>query len=113
MIIDLLGGSYEHRFKDWNAQRTVNWYPKITDQKSQEKNKTQMALFPRPGLSQFTSIAGDSVRGLFTARTLTQERCFAVVGINGHVLWQSIQSVYVGERQRGDDDSRPYGGIHI
>lgn len=79
MLIDLLGGSYEHRFKDWNAQRTINWYPKITDQKTQEKNKTQIGLFPRPGLSQHVSISGNSVRGLFTARTLTQERLFAVV----------------------------------
>ena len=79
MIIDLLGGSYEHRFKDWNAQRTINWYPKITDQKSQEKNKTQMALFPRPGLVQHCNLSGGSIRGLFTALTLTQERCFAVM----------------------------------
>ncbi len=80
MIIDLIGGSYEHRFKDWNAQRTVNWYPKITNQV--EKNKTQIALIPRKGLSQFVDIGGASIRGLFTARTLTQERCFAVVGTN-------------------------------
>lgn len=80
MIIDLIGGTYEHRFKDWNSQRTINWFPKITDQKSQEKNKTQIALIPRPGLSQFVDLTGDAVRGLFTARTLTQERCFAVVG---------------------------------
>ena len=76
MIIDLLGGSYQHRFKDWNSQRTVNWYPKITNQ--QEKNKTQMALVPRPGLSQLVDLSGNSIRGLFTARTLTQERLFAV-----------------------------------
>lgn len=82
MIIDLIGGSYEHRFKDWNAQRTVNWYPKITDSKSQEKNKTQIALFPRPGLSQFVDLGGNPVRGLYTARTLTQERCLAVSGTN-------------------------------
>jgi hypothetical protein len=85
MIIDLIGGSYEHKFRDWNAQRTVNWYPKITDQKSQEKNKTQIALFPRPGLSQFVDLGGDTIRGMFTARTLTQERCFAVVGTS---LWE-------------------------
>lgn len=78
MIIDLLGGSYEHRYKDWNAQRTVNWVPTLADQK--EKDKTQMSLQPRPGLSQFASASGTSVRGLFTARTLTQERCFAIVG---------------------------------
>lgn len=82
MIIDLLGGTYEHKFKDWNCQRTINWYPKITDQKSQEKNKTQMSLLPRPGLTQYVNLGGDAVRGLFTARTLTQERCFAVVGTN-------------------------------
>lgn len=80
MIIDLIGGTYEHRFKDWNSQRTINWYPRITDQKSQEKNKTQIALIPRPGLTEFAEISGQSVRGLFTALTLTQERCFAVVG---------------------------------
>lgn len=88
MIIDLIGGSYEHRYKDWNAQRTINWYPVITDQKSQEKNKTQMALFPRPGLSELADCSGDCVRGLFTARTLTSERLFAVVGVS---LWEITQ----------------------
>ena len=80
MQIDLIGGSYEHRFRDWNSQRTINWMPSITDSKSQEKNKTPMALIPRPGLSVFSTISGEAVRGLFTALTLTQERCFAVVG---------------------------------
>lgn len=87
MIIDLLGGSYEHRFKDWNAQRTVNWYPKITDQKSQEKNKTQIGLFPRPGLSIHATLTGGPVRGIFTALTLSQERCFAVTGTS---LWEIL-----------------------
>ena len=81
MIIDLLGGSYQYRFKDWNSQRTINWYPKVTE----EKNKTNMSLVPRPGLTQYCNLTGDSVRGLFTARTLTQERCFAVVGTS---LWE-------------------------
>lgn len=83
MIIDLLGGTYEHKYKDWNSQRTINWFPKISDQK--EKNKTQMALIPRSGLVQHTNIPGDSVRGMFTALTLTQERCFAVIGTS---LWE-------------------------
>jgi len=78
MIIDLLGGTYEQKFKDWNAQRTINWYPKVTQEV--EKNKTKMALYPRPGLTEFASASGNCVRGLFTARTLTQERCFAVIG---------------------------------
>lgn len=83
MILDLIGGTYEQRFKDWNSQRTINWYPKIADQK--EKDKTQIALVPRPGLTEFVDLSGDAVRGLFTARTLTQERCFAVVGTT---LWE-------------------------
>lgn len=77
MIIDLLGGTYEQKFKDWNAQRTINWYPKVS--KDEEKNKTKTALFPRPGLTEFAEVTGNAVRGLFTARTLTQERLFAVI----------------------------------
>lgn len=77
MIIDLLGGTYEQKFKDWNSQRTINWYPKIS--KGQEKNKTQMSLVPRPGLTEFAEASGVAVRGCFTARTLTEERYFAIV----------------------------------
>ena len=76
MIIDLLGGTYEQRFKEWNSQRTINWYPKISAE--QEKNKTKISLVPRPGLSQFTDLSGNIVRGIYTARTLGNERCFAV-----------------------------------
>lgn len=96
MIIDLLGGTYEHKYKDWNAQRTINWYPKISDQKSQEKNKTQLALFPRPGLTQFASTSGNPIRGLFTARTLTQERCFAVTGTSLYEIGYDGSSTLIG-----------------
>jgi hypothetical protein len=96
MIIDILGGSYEHRFKNWNAQRTINWYPKITDSKAQEKNKTQMALFPRPGLSQFVDLGGECVRGIFTALTLTMERCFAVVGTKLYEINYDMSSTFWG-----------------
>ncbi len=85
MQIDVIGGTYEHRFKDWNSQRTINWYPKISDAKAQEKNKTQIALFPRPGLTQYADCSGEAVRGMYTALTLTQERCFAIIGTN---LWE-------------------------
>ena len=77
MIIDLIGGTYEQRFKDWNSQRTINWYPKIS--KDEEKNKTKISLYPRPGLTEFASVSGQCVRGMFTARTLIQERLFAVI----------------------------------
>lgn len=79
MLIDLLGGSYNNRFQDWNAQRTINWIPYISDEK--EHNKTQISLVPRPGLSQFVDLGtGQPIRALFTALTLSQERLFAVSG---------------------------------
>jgi len=40
-----------------------------------------LCLIPRPGLTQFADLSGEAIRGLYTARTLTQERCFAVCGI--------------------------------
>lgn len=94
MIIDLLGGTYEHRFKEWNSQRTINWYPKITDQL--EKNKTQMALMPRPGLREFCDLSGQSIRGLFTARTLTQTRLFAVTGTSLYEIKYDGSATLIG-----------------
>lgn len=86
MQIDLLGGSYTYRFKDWNSQRTINWFPRITNQ--QEKNKTQIALVPRPGLTQFANLSSEGpVRGLFTARTLTQKRLFAVANTSLYEIY--------------------------
>lgn len=96
MQIDIIGGSYEHGYRDWNSQRTINWYPKISDSKSQEKNKSQIALFPRPGLSSFVDLGGEAVRGLFTALTLTQERCFAVVGTSLYEITYDLSSTYRG-----------------
>lgn len=84
MQIDLIGGSYTNKYVDWNSQRCVNWYPVLADQK--ESDKTQKMLVPRPGLSQHANCTGTSVRGLFTARTRTQERCFAVVGTVLHEI---------------------------
>lgn len=89
MIIDLLGGSYPQKYLDWNNERSINWYPVAKANKFNEKDKTPLALYPRPGLSVFATITGDCVRGLFTARTLTQERCFAVVS---NVLYEIDQS---------------------
>ncbi len=94
MQIDLLGGSYEHRFRDWNSQRTINWYPQITDQK--EKNKTPMALIPRSGLSQHVNLTGDAVRGLFTALSLSQERLFAVVGTTLYEIFYDGSAASIG-----------------
>lgn len=76
MKINLLGGSYEQKYKELNAQRSINWYPVVTDQ--QEQNKSQVALYPTPGLTSYVALPGRYIRGIFTARTHTGVRCFAV-----------------------------------
>lgn len=96
MIIDLLGGTYEYRFKNWNSQRTVNWYPKITDKQSDEKNKTSVALIPRYGLSQFATTSGTYLRGLYTARVLNTERCFAVVDTSLYEIMYNGTMTFIG-----------------
>ena len=77
MKFDLLGGSYEQRFKASNAQRTINWYPVITGQT--EQNKSQISLYPTPGLVSYTTLPGRYGRGLFTLRTHFYTKCFAIV----------------------------------
>lgn len=94
MIVDLLGGSYKHKYIEVNSQKTINWYPVTPNptiytpnsnaSSDQEKNKTKFALFPTPGLSTFCDPNGGILRGLYVARTVTQERCFAV-GTDTHL----------------------------
>lgn len=80
MIIDLIGGSYHNNYPGLNPEKTINWYPVAAIKDQAEKNKVPVSLLPRPGLSTLVDLTGTCVRGLFTARSLTQERCFAVVG---------------------------------
>lgn len=76
--VDLLGGSYQQKYMEYNSQRTINWLPIVSTQ--QEKNKSQTALFPRAGLTSYVSLPGRYGRGIYTARTpLDANRCFAVV----------------------------------
>lgn len=78
MKIDLVGGSYQQKYTAYNASRCINWYPVTSTQT--EKNKSPTALFPYPGLTLFTLLAGRYNRGIFTARTHNYpSRSFAVV----------------------------------
>src|SRR5579872_7375913 len=76
MKIDLLGGSYQQKYIEFNAQRTINWYQVVTTQN--EKSKSTTALFPFPGLTTYVTLPGRYLRGIFTARTNDMQRCFAV-----------------------------------
>lgn len=77
MKIDVIGGSYEQKYLNFNSQRTINWYPILSSQESKSKNP--VALFPTPGLSTFATSALRYGRGIFTARTVTYNRCFVVL----------------------------------
>lgn len=96
MLIDVLGGTGAQQYVDWSNQRTINWYPVLSDQEKGEKNKTQIALFPRPGLDVHVDLSGNLVRGLYTAKTLTQERCFAVVGNTLYEIYRDGSSTSRG-----------------
>ena len=77
MDIDLLGGSYVQKYPEFNTERTINWYP--VPKVGKEKDKKEIALFATAGLSSFVNAGGTNQRGIYTARTLTEERCFQVV----------------------------------
>lgn len=77
MQIDLLGGSYEQKYADFNSQRTINWY--VVPGLPAAQDKTKVALFPTPGQIEFVDTEGTNLRCIYTARLLTSERAFTVV----------------------------------
>jgi hypothetical protein len=78
MIIDLNGGSYEHKYKNFNSQRTINFYPVLST--AEENTKSPTALFPTAGLTLFSTIAGRYNRGLWVVRNHDfANRSFTVV----------------------------------
>jgi hypothetical protein len=78
MKVNLLGGNYRHKYKAWNSQECINWYPVY--QTAVEKNKSSIALFPTPGLTEFCDLTGTSIRGLIVVDTINVYRAFAVCG---------------------------------
>src|SRR3990167_9424521 len=76
MELDVIGGSYHHKYLDVNPQTTVNWYP--VDKTKRESNKTLHSLFPTPGLVEFADSSAKFIRGMVVAKTLNKNRCFFV-----------------------------------
>lgn len=87
MQLNILGGSYQHKYLDVNNSSTINWYPVMTSQQEQAKN--QLILEPTAGLSVYTTISGRYYRGGFVARTTKYERCFVVID---QTLWEINQN---------------------
>lgn len=93
MKIDILGGSYQQKYKELNCQRTINWYPVPATE--QEKDKYTSALFPFPGLTTFVAPGGRYNRGLFVAQTHNYNRCFTVIDTT---LYEILENAYYVSR---------------
>src|ERR1044071_6630041 len=77
MKIDLLGGSYEAKYKELNSQKTINWYPVLST--TDEKDKSTTQLYPTPGLTTWVTLPGRYIRALYSPRTPDQNTCFAII----------------------------------
>lgn len=77
MKIDIIGGSQQARYNELNSQRTINYWVKTTTQ--QEKDKSESALYPFPGLTLLNTLPGRYFRGALVARTTSFTRCFVVM----------------------------------
>lgn len=64
--LNIIGAGYEGRSKDVNASRSVNFYPEI----SAPGSKTIASLVGTPGLSLFSSVGSDHIRGLHVFNNL-------------------------------------------
>ncbi|KKL18030.1 hypothetical protein LCGC14_2479620, partial [marine sediment metagenome] len=68
-----LGGSYESQSPNASADKTMNWYSECIETGA---GKSQLVLYPTPGLKLFVALTGASVRGIFSINN----RTFAVAG---------------------------------
>lgn len=57
----IIGGSYQHKSKDLNSKRAINFWPQLQED---PESKTQYALETFPGLTSFASQSGAN-RGVF------------------------------------------------
>src|SRR5277367_2109806 len=71
----LCGGTYTSLSPQVDAEECFNWYPEVPESPGA---KTPVALYPTPGKTNFCTLIGPSVRGLFTF----QGMLFGVAGSN-------------------------------
>ena len=58
--IGLIGPSYSSQSVIADCQRTMNWYPESIES---GQGKSQLALYPTPGLALFCALPAGPVRG--------------------------------------------------
>jgi hypothetical protein len=84
-----VGPSYEHRSRDFDAQRTVNLYPEKGESGSA---KSVSALLGTPGLSTFATLPQAPVRGVWAGG----ERLFAAAGTKIYEVMSNGTSIEKG-----------------
>lgn len=77
MLVDLVGGSYKAKYMSLNPRRTINWYIHKETVEAQG-DKYPKSLYPFPGLTTFCTLTGTVNGGMFNAKTLVDDRLFAV-----------------------------------
>ena len=68
-----LAGTYRSQSPNASADFTMNWYPEVIETGA---GKSNLVLYPCPGLKTFVTLTGASVRGIFSINN----RIFAVAG---------------------------------
>ena len=92
-----LGGSYASQSPLASADQTMNWYTELMESGA---GKSQLVLYPTPGLAVFADLLGSSVRGNFA----TNGRSFAV---SGDTLWELSSDGTKTNRGTVIDDAQP------
>lgn len=85
-----LGGSFDGRSPSFDAQKTVNLYPEVSESGS---SRSAVALIGTPGLRLWTNLAGGGVRGVIP---FTPSIAIAVVGANVWKLTTGAASTLIG-----------------
>lgn len=84
-----LAGTYRSQSPNASADFTMNWYPEIIETGA---GKSNLVLYPTPGLKLFVALVGNSVRGIFSINN----RAFAVAGTNFYEVLSNGTSVVRG-----------------
>ena len=96
MQIPFVGGAYQSRSLNLDAQRCINLYPVLGESGNA---KSVRALFGTPGLRRLATLAGGAIRGLHRP---SKGDAIAVVGQNVYRLADDFTPTLVGTVDFGD-----------
>lgn len=101
MKLPIAGPTYQSASLNIAAQDTINCYPEIVEAGGE---KTELALYGRPGLTTFATLPSGPVRGLFAG----DNRLFAVSGSNSYEVFSGGTYDDLGSVGSGTDRAFMY-----